>query len=591
MPTPTKTETEPTVLGPFVGDVTPTSIKLWLNVGDAADKKVFVTVRFVESYAQAELGVQVSQPDRVNQDLETKPVTHGTIHCRKADMGTGTVTLTGLKPNTKYSYQLWDDEEHRQPFDLEGLKEEFLWFITLFKDGYDQQLDFLLMSCHNPETAKDSDGVQGFGVWQQIPEIMQSNKNVRFAVLAGDQIYADEVEAQALAERDPVKRQQLYLKMYRKFWAHESYRQVLCSLPSVLMWDDHDITDGWGSREDSYRKDKPADFKPEWEELLKTAKSMFATMQAVRNPEPLSRNFETGFDTCFKVGKAGFVVADLRSNRNLRQKRIWNCDQLNAIKEWVAANRSDLETLFFVSSVVFSHGSPRIETRLLGMWFRVLQFVKILDKTGFFKKQVASFNSSFGDLRDDINDSWGSDDNRAETDLVLNYLFDVENPVGGENPLNLVILSGDIHTPGYSTIYSNRRDRHPKAIIPHIVASPVSYEPFSWVGEAVFRRTTKVVKLGNNNYYTSQVSHHFCYRNVVVVSLRNYRNQEQVEKIEDRESFLKVKYYLEGFPEPQIMLFDLNHGARKESINWPDPPKKKLRWFGRKLARIFGLNE
>jgi hypothetical protein len=66
---------------------------------------------------------------------------------------------------------------------------------------------------------------------------------------------------------------------------------------------------------------------------------------------------------------------------------------------------------------------------------------------------------------------------------------------------------------------------------------------------------------GEVHTYTAQVSHHFCYRNVVVVSLRNY---------EADESYVKVKYYLEGFPEPQIVLFDLIHSSRKEAIDWPE---------------------
>jgi phosphodiesterase/alkaline phosphatase D-like protein len=575
-------------LGPFIGDITSSSVKLWLSVDSDVDKDVFVTVRPVEHYAKAELGRQVTQPEATPQDMKTEVVQSGVIHCLKANLGTGTATLAGLEPNTKYSYQLWADKENQIILDLGELEQKYLWFITLPEEGYEKQLDFLLMSCHNPQTAT-SDDCEGFGVWRQLPEIMKQNANVRFALLAGDQIYADEVEALALKERDPDERRQLYLGVYKRFWNNKYYRSVLCSLPAVLMWDDHDITDGWGSREDSFRDDDPQEFRPEWKELLETAKSMFALMQAARNPEPLSKDFETGFDTCFKVGKAGFIVADLRSNRNLRKRRIWNPEQLEAIKAWVAANKSEMETLFFVSSVVFSHGSPQIETKMLGMWFRVLQVVKLVEKSGFFRKKVALFNSKFGDLRDDINDSWGSDYNRAETDRVLDYLFDVENPVDEIDPLNVVILSGDIHTPGYSTIYSKRSDRHKKAVIPHIVATPVSYEPFSWIGEAIFRRVTKVVKLGNNNNYTSQVSHHFCYRNVVVVSLRNYSKEE--DEKDGKESYLKVKYYLEGFPEPQIMLFDLNHGARKENIDWPTVPAKKQGRFGQILSRLAGISD
>jgi hypothetical protein len=54
---------------------------------------------------------------------------------------------------------------------------------------------------------------------------------------------------------------------------------------------------------------------------------------------------------------------------------------------------------------------------------------------------------------------------------------------------------------------------------------------------------------------------------VVVVSLRNY---------EEDESYVKVKYYLEGFPEPQVMLFDLNHGAHRETIHWRAVKAPKL---------------
>lgn len=202
---------------------------------------------------------------------------------------------------------------HSIPLGLRGLDASDLYFWTLPEDGYGRQLDFLLMSCHHPETKKE-DGFKGFAVWHQIPEIIkdEQNANVRFAILAGDQVYADDVEAKVLKERDAGKRQELYLGIYKKFWDNIDYRKVLCRVPAVLMWDDHDITDGWGSREDSYSAKDPEEFSDEWRNLFGTAKEMFRIMQASRNPDPLSKNFENGFDTCFKVGKAGFLVADLR---------------------------------------------------------------------------------------------------------------------------------------------------------------------------------------------------------------------------------------------------------------------------------------
>jgi hypothetical protein len=599
-------------LGPFVGDITRSSVKIWLNILEAAldDQNIHVTLEAAEQGPRNEAERFAKDQKREPLVVNVKgadPVKSAVIRCLKSDLGTGVVTIGNLNANTKYSYQLWQDEEHTIRLNLNpslsdhdeksdparGLQPEDLFFWTLPEDGYGRQLDFLLMTCHHPGTKKD-DGFDGFAVWNRIPEIIatEQNANVRFAILAGDQIYADEIETKVLDEEDPLKKRQHYLEVYRKFWNSEHYRRVLCRLPAVLMWDDHDITDGWGSREDSFQKEKPQEFEPQWLELFNAAKDMFRIMQASRNPEPLSNDLALGFDTCFRVGRAGFVMADLRSHRNVRAfkktengksvfaGRIWLPEQLQLIKDWIAANRENLDTLFFISSVVFSHGAPQVESYFLRSWFRIIIIVNLATSIHLARKTIQWFNDKVGDLRDDINDSWGSEANRDEAEKALTFLFELENPQNGEHPLNVVILSGDIHTPGYSTIYSSDPRHQKKAVIPHIVASPVAYEPFSWLGEAIFRHLTKVVQIGKKgkeNRYTSQISHHFCYRNVVVVSLRNY---------EQDESYLKVKYYLEGFPEPQVMLFDLNHGAHRENIHWREV--RKLSLWRRLLARLTG---
>lgn len=558
-----------TIMGPFVGSITASSVKIWLNLGVAdADTNVFVTLKLLEQAPKSE--AEKKNPDQVViQPIENPVVVQsGVIKCLQADLGTGTVTIGNLAANAKYSYQLWQDEAHSIPLYLGELTLSDLYFWTLPEDGYGRQLDFLLMSCHFPETAK-ADGFEGFAIWRQMTQIRDENKNVRFAILCGDQVYADEVETEVLKEQDESKRKELYLKVYRKFWNNIYYRRVLCSLPAILMWDDHDITDGWGSREDSFVGDSST-FKPEWLTLFESAKGVFKVMQAQRNPDPLSPNYERGFDFCFRVGKAAFVVADLRSNRNKRIKQIWDPRQLEEIREWVQDNKSEFDTLFFVSSVVFSHGSPDIERSILKYWFHVLDLFNWIGKIWFLRKCAKAFNDKVGDLRDDINDSWGAEVNAVEADLVLDFLFGLQNPPAGEKPVNVVILTGDIHTPGHSIIYSADPAHATKAVIPHIVATPVAYKELPWAAEAIFRHLTKVVPLGQRTSvtekgeaqtYTAQVSHHFCYRNVVVVSLRNY---------EADESYVKVKYYLEGFPEPQIVLFDLIHSSRREAIDWPE---------------------
>ena len=540
--------TDSHLLGPFIGNVTASGATIWLqipNLVKGETRTVFVTLHEGAVNAPAApAGVIIATYDALN---------------------VGIVRFNALKPDTIYFYQLWTDAEYKAALDTNGLLESDLHFRTLPIGGFNDQLDFLVMSCHDPE-ASTNDGADGFAVWARIPDIINENRNVRFAILAGDQIYADDVEAALLNEQDLRKRQELYLGVYQKFWDNIYYRKVLCSLPAVLMWDDHEITDGWGSRVDSFRKDKPTVFKDDWLRLFEAAQSTFKQMQDARNPEPLPQSAANrSFDFCFKIGRAGFAVPDLRSNRNVKLPQIMSQAQLDAIRAWVSDNKNNLDVLFFISTVVFSHDAPQVTGFILNIWFVVLSFVGWLKKLRLLNKFRGFFDRNIGDLRDDINDSWSAGVNRLETDRVLDFLFELQNPPDPAEALNVVILSGDIHTPGYSTIYSADPGHQAKAILPHIVASPVASSPLNWLGEAIFRHLTTTVELGDKGMYSAQISHHFCHRNVVVVSFRKFAGA----RVEEPEVHLKVKYYLEHFPEPQIMLFDLNRSSHRENIGWP----------------------
>ena len=524
---------EANLLGPFLGHVTANSIKVWLHF-------------------QGEVGtIHVSvHPENV----DAPPTAFGELILSANNLYADCVEINNLLPNTRYFYKLWRDEARSQLMDLDGLDETELQFRTL-SDNPDDQVDFLIMSCHNP-TVSTKDGFDGFAVWADIPQIIatETNKNVRFALLVGDQVYADDWENQILNEISEEGRRRLYLSAYKKFWSNIHYRRVLCSLPAMMMWDDHDITDGWGSTENSF-VDGSDQFKPEWKRLFGTASTAFRYMQASRNPEPLSAN---GFDCCFRLGKLGFVLLDLRTHRNLKQRKLFDPDQLRSIKEWVTANKSQIDTIFFISPVVFSHGSPVIEDFTATIWPFVMDTIdNIAESWSWGEGLQTKFSKTLGDIRDDIRDSWGAEPNAIEAETILKYMFDVQND--GERPLNVVVLSGDIHTSGYASIYSNAFTHRNASSIPHVTSSSVSYSPFNWLMEAIYRISSKAVGLGTSKTYSSQISHHFCYRSVALLSVRPRPGNG---------TLLKVKYYLEGFPEPQILLFDLSRMSRQENISW-----------------------
>lgn len=521
------------LMGPFLGHVTPTSIKVWLHIEGLPE--VYVTVR---------------------QDMAGVINATGCLLLKPENLWTDCITLEGLQPDTAYHYQLWLDSACSKPMDLQGLKVAELRFQTL-SDRPDEQVDFLVMSCHNPETSK-LDGADGFAVWADIPQIIstESNKKVRFAILGGDQVYADAWQAQILSAKTHQERLKIYLDVYRAHWSNIHYRRVMCSLPAMLIWDDHDITDGWGSTEESFEP-RTAKFKPDWQNLFNAASEAFSTMQASRNPMPLAGNYAGPFDSCFVAGRSGFVLMDLRSNRNVKNGVLLSPVQAQRIRDWVDARKANLDELFVVSPVVFSHGAPVIDDLTVSLWPAVMWLVEFFAKyTKIGGRLQASFGKSLGDIRDDIRDSWGAKDNANQTDMVLDYFFGLQNDPN--HPVNVVILSGDIHTSGYANIYSSDPSHTKRASIPHITTSSVAYTPFNWLLEAIYRHAAKTVKLGKKGNYSSQVSHHFCNRNVSVLSIRPTAAGKQ----------LKVKYYLEGYPEPQILMFDLDKNSHRENIAW-----------------------
>jgi len=45
-----------------------------------------------------------------------------------------------------------------------------------------------------------------------------------------------------------------YDELYIKRWSNKSMSLIFASIPSVMMWDDHDIFDGWGSYPEDIQK-------------------------------------------------------------------------------------------------------------------------------------------------------------------------------------------------------------------------------------------------------------------------------------------------------------------------------------------------
>lgn len=258
-----------------------------------------------------------------------------------------------------------------------------------------------------------------------------------FLLGLGDQVYVDTNDSigQAMLSGDRTDRRhyaprdvrEFFETVYRATFALQPVDSALSTLPSALMWDDHEIRDGWGSHGDE--NDPLHDWRPH----MQAARDFFVGWQAARNPPrrgvqttsgellgamqlgpDLTKNLELDFH--FDWGPhATFFVMDLRSWRNSSAGRIVSDDQLQRLESWFAS-RSDAPTVFVLGSTLPVCHPPRLVDRI--------------------QRHLLKFR------RDDLADAWwasGPAKRRAELLALIHGHF------GRHSRHRLIILSGDVH--------------------------------------------------------------------------------------------------------------------------------------------------
>jgi hypothetical protein len=148
----------------------------------------------------------------------------------------------------------------------------------------------------------------------------------------GDQLYADpiwhDVPALAAWKRLPWWRRLKapfppemadavaddYFKRYWWLWGQPQLAPVLATIPSLMMWDDHDIFDGWGSWSAKWQQ------CPVFQGIWTGAREHFALFQlgarAADLPDGFSDRRGGQLGWAYRIGNVGIVAPDLRSERS-----------------------------------------------------------------------------------------------------------------------------------------------------------------------------------------------------------------------------------------------------------------------------------
>ena len=294
------------------------------------------------------------------------------------------------------------------------------------------------------------------------------HRQARFMMLLGDQIYSDGVKEIKLREESrrrepPPSEQELlskYRSLYRGYFNEGGFRTLLESQPTLMVWDDHDISDNWGSYLD-------------WEDgddvLFRAASTAYREYQHLHHVGARVDD-RAPYHRCYWYGDVGFFILDLRGVRDFRVGRVLGERQWQDLDRFLeeAAVRGT-RTLFIVASIPVVHHAP--------------YFIRL---TEWFPYLIGA----------DVRDRWAADPIEHEREALLERLFDWQ---AAEPRRQMIVLSGDVHA---GAAFRLTRKRGPGTVL-QWTSSPLTTRP-SLVEVIANRAGTRCVNFGDDVYHAER---------------------------------------------------------------------------------------
>ncbi|WP_202814260.1 alkaline phosphatase D family protein [Aureimonas sp. AU4] len=291
-------------------------------------------------------------------------------------------------------------------------------------------LAIAFVSCNGQENGdEDREHEDRDVLWRRL---LDEHRRRPFALLlhGGDQLYADEAvdshpETRRWNElpneerpgvrwtaemREAVRR--YFFRRYLALLLQPAARELLARVPSIMIWDDHDIFDGWGSHPASLQA------SPVALGLFEAAREMFVLFQLGGEPGRLPDTCLDPSGTSLSQGAGfpgfGVVAPDLRSERLP--------DRVMGEAGWRAFERS-LERL------------PKGDRRI------VVSSVPAIGPRLSLVEALLDFYPGVNKYEDDLRDQWQS---RAHRDEWRRFLLRLARE-NEEDGAPVTVLSGEIH--------------------------------------------------------------------------------------------------------------------------------------------------
>jgi len=333
--------------------------------------------------------------------------------------------------------------------------------------------------------------------WHEPRSHDRGDLRFHLLMMGGDQIYLDSIWEEIPALKDWIGRsrdeqvrfkpsatliksiEDYYFTLYVRRWAvsrngvwgsspsaHHNAAAAMASIPTLMMWDDHDIFDGWGSYAPELQS------CPLFQVLFDTARRCFWVFQmqhrlqdlpalTPRNAQVAGQAFDPdfvpidwkpleqadslslpllpdqpGFSSTFVIGPLALVILDLRTERSQHQvlgAATW--ERLGVfLQDSTRLRDQHVEHLLIVSSVPVAHPKLSIAEAALTL--------------------VGTEHVTDG-LTDDLQDHWSHRDHDGERKRLIRTLIRTAR----QQALRVSIVSGDVHVAAWGSIF--RKDASP----------------------------------------------------------------------------------------------------------------------------------
>ncbi len=333
--------------------------------------------------------------------------------------------------------------------------------------------------------------------WRSAENTQAHYAQAHLLIMGGDQLYADEIfSGKVPALRDWLEMDEasmlktkatsdmlrdidaFYENLYIARWgAYISTTQqkpmnaelahVLATIPHIMMWDDHDIFDGWGSYSTALQQSSV------FQAIYTSAAKYFQLFQL----RGQTSSIEGGHSYYRSMNQFGIYMFDMRSQRTQTQ--------LISAKHWQA---------------IKDHTEKLHKTNKLAQYLLMTIPIPLIYRSF---KNAQNITQSLGihtSLSDDIMDQWSVSNHEGEQAQWLNFFADIKKRY--PQVKNTIILSGDVHVAcaGFAT-HLNTGLRIYQVVSSGIMHPSPSY--LEWLG--VCAASNENPRLSANGYFNLEM--------------------------------------------------------------------------------------